>query len=194
MLKLSALALIEAGIVIWGVCENRNVRLGVQEERSGDSQDVDREMCFENTGSDDVVDPHMPQFGFPEIHVDWLPKNVVSAIEDSWECNCAQWGEFRRLRTAATLAAVSYGRVTVAFDDNERMVALESISNDALPFRGPNFIAREVEIMLALMQENWSPFLRHSKTRHRFTSSWSSLALEESSPCSAETMIGWRRL
>lgn len=159
MLKLSAVAMLAAGVVIWRVYGNRSVRVHREEDQDTELNDLDNEACLPNTECSDVVGPREQLFRFPELHLDGLRKNLVSATVESWKSNCAEWPDFQRLRAVGSLAAGSYGQVAVAFDGNEREVALKSISKEALSFRGPNFIAREVAIMASLKQENLTPLL-----------------------------------
>lgn len=159
MLKFSAVAVLAAGVVIWRVYGNRSVRVLREEDEDTGLNDLHNEACLPNNESGDVVGPREQLFSFPVLHVDGLRKNLVSAKAESWKSNCADWQVFQRLRTAETLAVGSYGKVLVAYDDNEREIALKSISKEALSFRGPHFISREVSIMSSFKQENLTPLL-----------------------------------
>lgn len=163
MLKLSAMAMITAGIVLWRVHGNRQVRV-LNNESQDPLNDLHRELCLRNTDCANVMNPREHIFFFPQLRPEGSDANVVLPVPNSWKSNCREWHDVQRLRTETTLGVGAYGHVAAAFDDNEREVALKSISKEALPANGENIIAREIEIMSSLNQENLIPLFASCET------------------------------
>lgn len=125
--------------MLWRACGNRSVPVALDEDRYGHVHDLETEVCLENTECGDVVDPDEKVFVFLALHVDGLRRNLVSADEDSWKSS-SDWRDLHRLWTAVTMAAGSYGQVTMNFDSNEREVSLKEIGKQALSFHSSNAI------------------------------------------------------
>lgn len=154
MIKFAAVAVLAAGLVLWQVHQNRNVRVSGHVDEDTDLNDLGSEMSIPNMESDDIIRPREQLFPFPELREAGLRRNVVLTNIDSWKSTVSEWRSFKQLRIAGSLATGAYGQVMVAFVDEEREVALKGVNKEALAFRGPGFIAREVAIMESLNQEN----------------------------------------
>lgn len=124
ILKMSVMAVITAGIVLWRGHEDRRFRV-LRNEDQDPLNDLGNELCLPNIDCGDVVDPREYLLCFPELRSEGLHKNLMLPKLESWKSNCPEWRDFQRLRTAGSLGAGSYGHVAMAFDDNEREVALK---------------------------------------------------------------------
>lgn len=154
ILKATAVAVIATGVVITAVYCNRSTR--VMREKDNDSVEL------ENIDGD-VLDPTVKLFSFPNLVTDGLKKNLIDGLR-GWRSNHRAWCGYRQLRIAGALASGGYGQVSVAFDDDEREVALKTINKDVLNIRGPDFIKREVDIMSKMKHPNLVPLLASFET------------------------------